>query len=95
MPGGGGVHIFSGGLRQYGGTIKLRSSQTVASGGGLHIREGDLLQYAGDIICSNCSAKLGGCLALGTGVGWSTTTQTDIHLSGSITARGCMAEQGL
>ncbi|CAE7222958.1 CCR4, partial [Symbiodinium pilosum] len=88
---GGGLYVHSGGLLQEGGNIKLRSSHSnEGRGGGLMIADGGLRQLAGDISCQNCSAKTGGCLAVGSRA----RVTAGVHLRGSIVARNCVATAG-
>ena len=86
MPGGGGIYIRKGGLRQSAGSIKLDGCKSEGIGGGLLIKAGGFNQDAtADIHCVDCSAKHGGCLA---------TEQADLALDvhGTIEAHNCVAE---
>ena len=91
MPGGGGIYIHQGDLRQEGGSTKLQDCTSEGSGGGLRIQKGQLYQYAGDINCQSCTARVhGGCLSIeidgAEGLG--------INSSGSIEAQSCRADSG-
>ena len=91
IPGGGGIYIHQGDLRQEGGRTKLHHCRSEGWGGGLRIRNGQLHQHAGNISCQSCTARLhGGCVAInvngGEGLG--------MNSRGSIKAQSCTAESG-
>ena len=89
MPGGGGLYIANGNLRQDGGSITLQHSSSEGPGGGLVIEKGGLHQHAGDFSCRNCTAtKTGGCLAV-MGV-----QEVGVDSNGSIQAHSCKAFAG-
>ena len=88
VPGGGGVYIDNGNLRQAGGSIKIKASTSGDNGGGLLISKGSLVQADGQISCHKCSATRGGCLSLN-GV-----DNYSLQTNGSIEAESCTATAG-